>query len=87
MTTACFSERPEDRTETAEDLFSNKQPVTVTDSRGQTGRSAPAEAGWFGSSQREQLELNGYYLTCAQVGRAAAPAIITDLTQNITIVL
>ena len=43
-------------------------------SRGHTGRSGPAQAGWSGGSLTEQLESHGYYLTCPQVGAQLHPA-------------
>lgn len=74
MTTDFFSEgRPEDRTRgwqpgTPEDRFSEKKPVTATDSPGQYRTQRPCRGSWFGASLREQLALDGYYLTCPQVG-------------------
>lgn len=77
MTTDFFSEgRPEDRTRgwqpgTPEDRFSEKKPVTATDSPGQYRTQRPCRGSWFGASLREQLALDGYYLTCPQVGPVA----------------
>lgn len=74
MTTDFFSEgRPEDRTRgwqpgTPEDRFGEKKPVTATDSPGQYRTQRPCRGSWFGASLREQLALDGYYLTCPQVG-------------------
>ena len=43
-------------------------------SRGHTGHSGPAQAGWSGGSLTEQLESHGDYLTCPQVGAQLHPA-------------